>query len=293
MTAVKSDDPPFQHIGIFGVGLLGGSLGLAVKHLWPQTRVVGIGRSPERLSEAAACGAVDEISTMPGAIEPALDLLIVCTPVRMIPEHFSQTLPSLASGAIVTDVGSTKGELTSVCERIAGGRVRFIGSHPMAGSHKTGLAAASADLFEDRVCVVTPSSASDPEALKRVQSFWNALGMRVITMTPGEHDRLTARSSHAPHIAAAALCHAAASAGDAILPVIGSGFKDATRIACGSPDVWLDICMDNREALCEALSSLQDVLGAFQQRLQDGDERAVYEFLEQARRWREGADTPS
>lgn len=281
------DLPFFQRIGIFGVGLLGGSVGLAVKRRWPQALVVGIGRSAERLNEAVQCGAVDEISTQPGAINPKLDALIVCTPVRMIPGHFKQALPSLAEGAIVTDVGSTKEELVAQCEAVADGRVRFVGAHPMAGSHETGVAAARADLLDGRVCIVTPSEFSDAEAVKRTIKLWKALGMRVTEMSPADHDRLTAHSSHLPHLTAKALCLVAEAQGEAILPVIGTGFHDTTRLAAGSPDVWLDICLDNRKAICDALSALSGELASLRSLIQSGDETGLREFLEKAKTWKE------
>ncbi|MBZ0258148.1 prephenate dehydrogenase [bacterium] len=281
------DLPFFKRIGIYGVGLLGGSVGLAIKRRWPETQVVGIGRSVERLNEAVQCGAVDEIATQPDAIEPKLDALILCTPVRMIPEHFKLALPSLNDGAIVTDVGSTKDELVAQCDAVAGGRVRFVGSHPMAGSHKTGVGAARAEILDGRVCIVTPSQNSDAEAVKLTLDFWKQLGMRVTEMSPADHDRLTAHSSHLPHLTAKALCRVAEAQGDAILPVVGTGFHDTTRLAAGSPDIWLDICLDNHQAICDALTALSDELLSLKGLIESGDQAGLREFLEKAKAWKD------
>ncbi|MDP8245674.1 MAG: prephenate dehydrogenase/arogenate dehydrogenase family protein [Candidatus Hinthialibacter antarcticus] len=281
------DLPFFQRIGIYGVGLLGGSVGLAIKRRWPQAQVVGIGRSVERLNEAVQCGAVDEISTQPDAIEPKLDALILCTPVRLIPENFKQTLASLTPNAVVTDVGSTKDELVAQCEAVAGNRVRFVGSHPMAGSHETGVAAARAELLDGRVCIVTPNETSDAEAVKLTLEFWQELGMRVTEMSPADHDRLTAHSSHLPHLTAKALCRVAEAQGDAILPVVGTGFHDTTRLAAGSPDIWFDICLDNQSAICDALTALSDELISLKKLIESGDEAGLREFLEKAKAWKD------
>lgn len=148
-------EPFFSRIGIFGVGLMGGSLGLALRERSPRSRVIGIGRNRARLEEALRCDAIHEYVTDPGAIHPPLDLLVVCTPVRMVAEHVRQTMPSLAPHALVTDVGSTKESVVQQCEDALEGGPPFVGSHPMAGSHKTGVEAATPDLYENRVCVVT------------------------------------------------------------------------------------------------------------------------------------------
>lgn len=282
-----SDELPFfKRIGIFGVGLLGGSLGLALKERDSAVRIVGIGRSEQRLGAALDMGAIDEICTDPAALRDPLDCLVLCTPVRMIPGHFERALPALRDGAVITDVGSTKKALVESCEAVAGRRVRFVGSHPMAGSHESGVEAAKADLFDNRMCVMTPTAATDPEALRLTIDLWKLLGMRIVEMSPADHDRFTALSSHLPHLTASALCHAVQTGGDGVKPVIGSGFIDSTRLAEGNPELWLDICLDNREAISAAIDALRESLDALQRRMNAGDEEAVSEFLTSAQSWK-------
>ncbi|MEW6237046.1 MAG: prephenate dehydrogenase/arogenate dehydrogenase family protein [Candidatus Omnitrophota bacterium] len=276
----------FHRIGIYGIGLLGGSLGMALKALHPDAAIIGIGRSPERLEEAKRLGAVDSYTCEPGKIDPPLDLLVICTPVRMVPGHLEQTLASMNPGAVATDVGSTKADVVRRCEEIAGNRIRFIGSHPIAGSHKTGVGAAQKDLFENKVCVVTETERTDPAALEAVCELWRSIGMRVTRLTPEIHDFLLARSSHLPHLAASALCHVIQKAGPEIEPVLGTGFRDATRIAAGDPGMWLDICMENQKEILDSLASLRDVLDDIRRWLETGDEKAIYAFLQQAQDWK-------
>ncbi len=281
------DLPFFERIGVFGVGLLGGSVGLAIKRRWPNANIVGIGRNETRLHQAVECGAIDDYSTTPGSIEPKLDALILCTPVRLIPENLKQTIPALKPGAVVTDVGSTKEELVAQCVEVAGGAVRFVGAHPMAGSHQSGVCAARADLFEGRVCIVTPHESCDAEAMKLTVELWKALGMSVVEMTPADHDHLTAHSSHLPHLTARALCMVAKAQGDAILPVVGKGFHDTTRLAAGNPDVWMDICLDNKKSICAALSALSKEVDSLRSLIESEDENGLREFLETAKAWKE------
>ena len=277
---------PFRRIGIYGVGLLGGSLGLALKRIFSDLEIVGIGRSEERLQKAVDVGAIDRFSCDPSSVTPLLDLLVLCTPVRLVPKVLESSLSSLKPNAVVTDVGSTKEVLVRDCEDVASGKCHFVGSHPMAGSHKTGVDAAQADLFQNKICIVTQTNASHAPSVESVVALWKATGMRVVQMAPDDHDRLTAFSSHLPHLAAAALCHAAKSQGEAIEPVLGNGFRDTTRIALGDPSMWVDICLENRPALVESLDSLQSVLSDLRNRIESNDESGVRDFLTQAQQWK-------
>lgn len=259
---------------------------MALKNVQPSLGVIGIGRSPQRLEIAKDRGAIDAFTCEPGSISPPLDALVVCTPVRMTDLSVQAALPSLKPYGIITDVGSTKAALVRRCEERAGGKAYFVGSHPMAGSHETGVMAAKADLFNDRICIVTETSRSDPDAVETVVSLWRSVGMRIVRLSPEEHDRLTAFSSHLPHLVASALCHTARTMGADIEPVIGSGFQDTTRIAAGDPSLWLDICLDNRERVLEAIDSMQAVLGNLRRSLDAGDETAVMDFLRSAFEWK-------
>ncbi len=276
----------YKRIGIYGVGLLGGSLGMALKAVNPDFTIIGIGRSAERLEEARRREAIDTYTCDPANINPPLDFLIICTPVRKVTEHLLQTLPSLKKGALVTDVGSTKTLVVNQCEKHGGNTIKFVGSHPMAGSHKTGVKAAIKDLYKKKICVVTQTERTNPTALEAVCSLWQLVGMRVVRMSPDLHDRLTARSSHLPHLVAASLCHVANNMESDITSVLGNGFRDTTRIAAGDPGMWMDICLENRDEILAAVDSMLSILHDLRQQIAMEDEHAIFQFLEQAQQWK-------
>lgn len=258
---------------------------MALKSIDPTIEIIGIGRNADRLEIAKRKRAVDDYSCDPGGIHPKLDALVVCTPVRLVPEMIEVTATSLRPQAVITDVGSTKKTVVEQSEAAVKNGY-FIGSHPMAGSHETGIEAAVVDLFQDKICVVTPTERSNPEAKRAVIALWRAIGMKVVELPPDVHDRLTAHSSHLPHLVAAALCHVASRFGDRIVPVLGNGFRDTTRIAEGHPDIWLDICIENRFEIIRSIESLQSVLAQLTNALDEADEKAVLEFLSLARDWK-------
>ncbi len=277
----------FNRIGIYGVGLMGGSLGLALKQAHPECCIVGIGRNESRLHEAKRLGAIDESNTFTSPIEAPLDLLILCTPVRLLSEHLQKSLPYLSDHAVITDVGSTKSRVIEFCEPLIQKEQVFIGSHPMAGSHKTGVQAADSGLFQNRVCVVTPTDNTPKQQLNQLISLWQSVGMRVVQLTPQVHDELTAFSSHTPHLIAAALCLMAREKSPQIFDVLGKGFSDTTRIAAGDPNVWLDICLENREHILDALDTLSSQIESIQQAIQHSNEDEILNFLKQAQVFRE------
>lgn len=275
-----------QKVTILGVGLLGGSLGLALRQRRLAGRVVGHVRRAASVAECTGAGAVDEATLdLAGAVAEA-DLVVLCTPIGRMRALGEQLLPHLKRGAIVTDVGSVKAgvvaELEPIC-REAG--AHFIGSHPMAGAEKMGVGAARADLYQGAVCVVTPTPQSDAAALARVEALWTALGARVLRLKPGEHDDLVSRSSHLVHLVAAQL------AGFVLAPdrpreqamLCASGFRDTTRVASGSPEMWRDIARANRDALVRALDGFADELRVMRDRVAAGDDEALHAFLMEAK----------
>ncbi|MGC9326429.1 MAG: prephenate dehydrogenase [Candidatus Hinthialibacter sp.] len=287
MKKIKNVKDPisFQRFGIYGVGLLGGSLGLALKRLYPKMEIVGLGRSEERLRLAQKSGAVDSYTCNPSALHPALDALVLCTPVRLVPPILRSMLGAVNKEAIVTDVGSTKQILVRECEEAAQGHCHFVGSHPMAGSHKTGVEAARSDLFRHKICIVTETPQTHPSAVEAVVSLWNALEMRVVRMSPEKHDQLTAYSSHLPHLTAALLCQTVQAQGEAINPVLGNGFRDTTRIAQGDPSMWVDICLENRQAILDSLRSFRHGLDDLYECIESSDEDRIRDILTQAQIW--------
>lgn len=290
----------FQKITIVGVGLLGGSLGLAIRHRRLAQLVCGYARRSATIKECERIGAMDFATTDLLAAVSGADLVILCTPLAQMCSLVEQMRPALRRGAIVTDVGSVKSSVVAEIETLvarAGGH--FVGSHPMAGGERQGVLAARADLFADAICVTTPTRRTHPGALRRVEEFWKRLGARLLRTTPQMHDALVSRSSHLPHLLAATLANLVL---DPKLPaeqtkLCATGFRDTTRIASGSPEMWRDIALANRKHLSRAVADFVSELGKFQKVLKRGDARAVAEFLETAKQrrdnWCAGCASPS
>jgi prephenate dehydrogenase len=274
----------FDTLTIVGVGLLGGSLGLAAKRRGLVRHVVGVGRDAARLADAKAAGAIDVVATDLVNGTANADLVVVCTPVDLIPKQVLEIAETAKHGCLVTDVGSTKQEIVAALAGKLPGRVRFVGSHPMAGSEKKGSAHAVADLFENRVTILTPTADTDPSAVEKVQQFWKAVGCRVMTMTPAEHDRAVAFVSHLPHIVAAAL---AGSVDPALLSVSAGGFRDTTRIAAASAAIWEPIFRTNREQVLAACEAFAARFEAFRTLLAADDGPGLIHWLNEGKRVRD------
>ena len=270
---------PPRRLTILGVGLLGGSIGLAVRSRINYCRVVGYGHRAATLQVAKALGAIDETYDEPGHAVRGSDWVILCTPVSMLAPLLEQIAPDLSDGAIVTDVGSTKRHFVEAAERLLPVGVHCVGSHPMAGSEKRGVQFARADLFEGAVCITTPTPKTNAAALQAVESFWQMLGMRTTRLTPEMHDRLLAEVSHLPHVVAAALV---ALQEDPALDLCGKGFLDMTRIAGGDAGLWRDILLDNRDNIRKSIQRLQANLEKMSALLDGNDAEAVKGWLEAA-----------
>jgi len=266
-----------RRVAIVGVGLLGGSIGLALRAAGFGGVRVGVGRRESSLRKALACDTVDEVTCDPAAGVAGAELVILCTPIGRFEALLRQIVPALAEGAFVTDVASTKAEVVRLAERLLPRSVRFVGSHPMAGSEKTGVEFARADLFQDALCLLTPTARTAPVAVREVGHFWEALGARTLKLTPARHDRFLARASHLPHATAAALVRLAQAQG--AIDVAGPGFADATRIASGDPAMWTDIFRTNRKAMVQAVDRLIAELAGLRARLEKDDARGLEKWL--------------
>lgn len=272
----------FDNAVIIGVGLLGGSLGLALKQRGLAAKVVGIGRNRSSLEKAIDCGAIDSAvmdSDLAGACADA-DLIVVSTPVQKAVSAVEDLAACVGPGAIATDVASTKGGICAAARAAWPAPRRFVGSHPMAGSEKHGPEHASADLFVNHVCLVEDAADLDHQAHARIVALWEAVGARVVPVDAVAHDDILARTSHVPHVLAAALAQLAARRGD-VRDFVGNGFRDTTRIAASRPEVWRDICLSNRNAVLHALDEYAQVLEALRDALADDDAAAVEAFFAQ------------
>jgi cyclohexadieny/prephenate dehydrogenase len=269
---------------IVGVGLLGGSIGLAVQARGLVRRVVGVGRDRERLEAAQAAGIITTCAqNLADGVRHA-DLVIFCTPVDRIAEQVIEAAAFCRPGAILSDVGSTKANIISALSGRLPSELTFVGAHPLAGAEKSGAEFARADLFDNRVVIITPTLSTPANAVKQLEKFWQGLGSQVIRMSPEEHDRAVATTSHVPHAVASALA--------GCLPVdmfelAASGFRDTTRIAAGDPELWAAIFQANRPAVLAGLQRFVDHLDEFRKLLEHDDGPGLMRYLAEGKRVRD------
>jgi prephenate dehydrogenase len=271
-------------VAIVGVGLIGGSIGLALRQRGLARRIVGVGRRVSSLRKARQWLTVTHTTTKLERGVADADLVIVCTPIADIVDRVCAVARHCPAGTLITDVGSTKSEIVRELDRRLRGGPAFVGSHPMAGSEKTGPENARADLLENRVTVVTPTKNTCDDHLQRIEQFWSALGSRVVRMTPRDHDQAVAMTSHATHVIAAAL---AAATPEHALPLAASGWRDTTRIAAGDPQLWLQILLTNRQEVLKSLGKFEKVLATFRVALERGDTTRLVQLLDAGKQTRD------
>lgn len=267
-------------VAIVGVGLIGGSIGRTLRARGLADRVVGIGRSAERLAEAKRLGAIDEGETDLAAGVRGADVVVVCTPVDRVAADVQLAARASGPDVLVTDAGSTKGAIVSAVEADPEARRVFVAAHPIAGSERSGVAAARLGLFDDRACVLTPTSRTPADRLARARAFWESLGMVLFELSPEEHDRAMAMTSHLPHVTAAAL---AATVPASLLPLAAGAYRDCTRVAGAESGLWTAIFRANREPLAEALASYRAELDRFADLLASDDPAALDSWWSVAR----------
>ncbi|MGO9463585.1 MAG: prephenate dehydrogenase [Isosphaeraceae bacterium] len=268
---------------IVGVGLIGGSIGLALRKRGLAAEVVGVGRDRSVLEEIRRQGAIDRGTT---ALEDAVSraqAVVVCTPVNRIPDDVRRAADAAGPDVLVTDAGSTKRQIVESVERHPRSASVFVGAHPLAGSERRGAVHASADLFQGRVCMLTPTHRTQPEQLRRARAFWTSLGSRLVEMNPADHDEILAHTSHLPHALAAAL---AASVPAEWQALAAGAFRDGTRVAAADTALWTAIFRDNRGPLLKALGHLQESLDAFKYALMTDDEDAIRQWWDNAKKRR-------
>ena len=290
--AQGADGPLIPVLAVVGVGLIGGSAALALRQAGQAGRVLGVGRNVQSLEQARALGLIDEIAT-PAQAAAQADVILLSTPVGGLVTMLAQLRPHLRPETLLTDAGSTKLEVVQAARAALGDRIgQFVPGHPIAGAERSGPAAADASLYRGRTVIVTPLPENAPAGIAHVRDLWQACGARVIEMDAEAHDRVLGSVSHMPHFLAAAYMAQVAGADDAaqLLALAGSGFRDFTRIAAGSPEMWRDIFLSNRQALQTELAAVRAVLDRMERAMAEGDGEALETMLLQAaqarRSWR-------
>ena len=275
---------PLGNVAIVGVGLIGGSIGLALRKRGLAENVIGIGRRQVTLRIARRVGAVSHTTVDLAKGVAEANLVIVCTPIGKVVEHVRQAARCCRPGTLITDVGSAKQVIVAALDAGLSGDCRFLGGHPIAGGEQAGPSYAQADLFESRVAVLTPTKNTRAEDFDLLEEFWQGLGAVVLQMSPDEHDRALAVSSHLPHMAAAAL---AVTLTEKYFRVAGTGVLDATRLAAGDPNLWKQILLLNRENALVALEQFGANLFNLHAALRDRDDAALERFLISAKKNRD------
>jgi prephenate dehydrogenase len=276
-----------MRIALVGTGLIGASLGMALRKLDGVREVAGYDRDPHQLETAFARGAVTETAASPMEAVAGADVVILAVPVSAVPAVAREISPALQAGAILTDVASVKAGIVEAMQAAVPACVQVIGGHPMAGSHETGAAYAHAELFVGATYLLTPTTHTDPSAYQRLHGLISRLGARVLAVSPERHDLLVAVVSHLPQLAATALMNLAASRAQdehaELLLLAAGGFRDATRVAASNPDLWLDICAENRDAIVAVLDEYHERISALRSILANGDEQSLRRTLTDAR----------
>ena len=281
-------EPPFQEplentVVIVGVGLIGGSLAAALRSRKVAQHVIGVGRDAVRLERARAAGLIDEIATDVASVAAHADVIVFCTPVDRVAEGVRQAARTARPDTLMTDAGSVK---QPICDAVAD-IVTFVGAHPIAGSHRQGFEAADAQLYEGRLCVLTPLESSPMPMVSRLDRLWKGVGMRTTRMSPSEHDQALAMTSHLPHLVAAALAQTLSVENR---PLTGTGFRDTTRIAAGDPQLWTGILMQNAQHVAAGIEAVQQQLQKYRAALRDGNTDQILNLLKDGQQQRAALD---
>lgn len=271
---------------VIGVGLIGGSFALALKKAKAVRHVVGVGRGRKNLATALKMRIIDEATTEAAHAVQGADLVLLGTPVGQMAEVMASIAPHLASHTVITDGGSTKADVITHARRFLGEHyAHFVPAHPIAGTEKSGAAAARADLYRDKTVILTPQADTRARALRLARAAWQQCGARVLQLDAREHDWILAAVSHLPHVITYALVNMLARRADArrLFGFSGGGLRDTVRIAGSSPEMWRDICLANREALVAALDGYEAELEQVRAAIESGDGAALGEMFERAR----------
>jgi prephenate dehydrogenase len=278
----------FDRVTILGVGFIGASFALALKKYGLCSEIVGYGRKEENLRRAQEKNILDSFDLDPAKACRGADLVVFATPVGTFVDLAKRVHESLRSYTIVTDVGSVKGKLVRDMEAILPEGVFFVGGHPIAGSDRSGIDTAAADIFDKATCIITPTGKTDTDALAKVIAVWETFGSLIALIDADEHDRIYAAVSHLPHLLAYEIVNTVADIDSSYLSFSGQGFKDTTRIASSHPELWRDICLLNKENLLEYVEIFKKNLDRVSQYLRALDSESLERDFKKARSLREG-----
>lgn len=270
---------------IFGVGLIGGSVALALKKAGSSTHIVGVGRNQDALDTALELQVIDAASTNIGAAVADADLILIATPVAQTPTILAAIKPHLNAKTVITDAGSTKSDVLAYAQQVLGEKSsQFIGGHPIAGAEKSGVTAAMADLYVNKNVVLTPTANTSVSAIAAARALWETCGAKVSEMSADSHDSIFASVSHLPHLLAFALVDDIASRPNAaqLFSFAASGFRDFTRIAGSSPEMWRDISFANKQSLLKELDAYEAELSIIRTLLNNDDKTGLQALFERA-----------
>ena len=275
----------FGVVAIVGTGLIGGSVGLGLKERGLATAVIGVGHRKVSINKALKIRAIDEGSTSIVKAAKQADIIILATSVNLIPDYAKKIIPLMKKTAILTDVGSTKNYIVSqvndeIKRTCGSGKSNFIGAHPLAGSEQRGIDSARPDLFEESVCVLTPTNLNSKKSITRLSNMWKALGARISIMTPSKHDEILALVSHLPHFVASSL---AGVIDEKYWKFAASGLRDTTRIASGDPDLWLSISKQNKQKIIDALRCFSEEVECMINDMERGTDKKLLGRLKKAK----------
>jgi prephenate dehydrogenase len=277
-------------LAVVGVGLIGGSLALALKEAGAVGHVVGVGRGLPNLETALRLGVVDSITQDLAEGVADADVIFLATPVQALGTVAEQSMPYLKTGAIITDGGSVKQAVIDAIEPHLRGDVNFVPGHPIAGTENSGAEAAFPTLYRDRRCILTPTRRTDKDALEYIRSMWQLVGSQVVMMEVDKHDRVLAAISHLPHMVAYALVNAVGAYDrydENILEYSAGGFRDFTRIASSDPTMWRDIALTNREALVEMMGQFETFFAELKEDVATGSDDRLFEFFRRSKQSRD------
>ena len=283
-----SSDFTIRRVAIIGVGLLGGSVAKSLRRADPHIHVVGVSRSPQTRRSALDGGVIDEACESVAGIGGSCDVVVVATPVDRLASLVIASAAVTSDACLITDVGSTKQSIVDAVKTDPVAASKFVGAHPIAGSEKTGVAHATEDLFDEKVVIITPTDLTTDHRHRQAAQFWRMTGARCLTMTPGQHDCELAAVSHTPHLISALVAQLASPDS---LPLVGSGWRDITRVAAGDPEMWTAICLENHAAILRQLTRCTEDLLQVGRMIQAGDGDGLRDWFDKSKTIRDQADS--